>query len=218
MLKNLNLNLHQHCYLCALLVFSGCQSVDSRKASETTQSSRDCDAMADALPDLQSEVRVVEGMKQAGGYVVSYGATGFAYIADTVVYVPEFILKSAVYCPGYVLSLAYGHIPATYCNPKHPNDRATFSKFGESTYMRTVDLRKRDYSEIYDATTEVVDCYENRGDENSLNRASEELLKLQHADFFQTLPYDKRARIDDTVKRIQEKRSLRASSQEGSIS
>ncbi len=93
----------------------------SCRTAETTSrpsESLTCEDQLKNLPEFQRRVEIEEKAKQAGGYILSYGATAAGYAADAVVLVAEGVVKTVIYCPAYAVSSALGHIPCITATQK----------------------------------------------------------------------------------------------------
>lgn len=159
------------------------------------------DQLAD-LPDFKNQFLIVEKTKQAGGYVLSYGATAAGYAADAVVYVTEGVVKTVIYCPVFVVSLAMGLIPPHYCEPKNPNDKLIGIQLGKGIYRNTEEFRKVDYVPLSQSIRKTSRCFASRGDSGSIEKAKSQLDALKISDLFSQLPEQEQHDIDTDMERL----------------
>jgi hypothetical protein len=178
----------------------GCQTAENTPSSSAT--SPTCEDQLANLSDFEGQITFLEKSKQAGGYVLSYGATAAGYTADAIVYVAEGVVKTVVYCPVYVVSVALGHIPMRYCDPKNPKDKVLGTRLGKNIYGNTEDMRKPDFTPLSRAIRDTSSCFESRGDPASLAKAKGQLVTLQRSDLFPHLSDQEKNEINSAIVRL----------------
>lgn len=181
-----------------IFIISGCVTTPS----EVSKTLETCEGQLADLPGLENKISIVEKSKQAGGYVLSYGAAAAGYTADAVVFVAEGIVKTVIYCPAYAISAALGHLHFNYCNPKNPNDKVKGSRFGKNIYSGTTEMRKADYVPLSQAIRKISSCFEARGDSISLEKAKSQLVALRTSEVFGQLPDHEKNEINTAIDRL----------------
>jgi hypothetical protein len=186
--------------LVLISFLGGCQTV--KETSSPAATTPTCEDQLANLSGFESQITFLEKSKQAGGYVLSYGATAAGYTADAVVFVAEGVVKTVIYCPAYVVSAALGHIPMRYCDPKNPNDKVVGTRLGKNIYGTTEDLRKADYTPLSRAVRATSSCFESRGDPANLAKAKGQLDALRSSDLFPHLSDQEKNEINSAIVRL----------------
>ena len=187
-------------YIVLPFALIACQT--AKTSSTTAAVAPVCEDQLADLPDFKNQLLIVEITKQAGGYVLSYGATAAGYAADAVVYVTEGVVKTVIYCPAFVVSLALGLLPPHYCEPKNPNDKVTGTQLGKGIYRNTEEFRKADYVPLSQSIRKTSRCFASRGDSGSIGKAKSQLDALRISDLFSQLPDQEQHEIDTDIERL----------------